>query len=167
MGRDLLTPEEVKQLHFKTIIFPTIGFPIFRSTVVYKEFSCYQKGEIERKPKLLEDLSYTYFTVEKLNTKIKKQKMKKESSSEELDDFFEEMKNEFKEMVDEISKLLDNVKYNLDYPQVNGMMYCSIEIDNLLSGDDTDRIITLSNEKFHIEIESNNDKSIINIHKLL
>lgn len=77
------------------------------------------------------------------------------------------MKNEFKEMVDEISKLLDNVKYNLDYPQVNGMMYCSIEIDNLLSGDDTDRIITLSNEKFHIEIESNNDKSIINIHKLL
>ena len=167
MARDLLTPEEVKQLHFKTIIFPTIGFPIFRSTVVYKEFSCYQKGEIERVPKLLEDLSYTYFTVEKLNTKIKKQKMKKESSSEELDDFFEEMKNEFKEMVEEISKLLDNVKYNLDYPQVNGMMYCSIEIDNLLSGDDTDRIITLSNEKFHIEIESNNDKSIINIHKLL
>ena len=26
IGRDLMTPEEVKQLHYKTIIFPIIGF---------------------------------------------------------------------------------------------------------------------------------------------
>ena len=167
MGRDLLTPEEVKQLHYKTIIFPTIGYPIFRSTVVYKEFSCYQKGEEYREPKLLEDLSYTYFTVEKLNNRIKKQKMQQEETNEELDEFFEEMKKDYAGIVEEISKLLDNQKYNLDYPQENGMMYCSIAIDNLLSGDDTDRIMKLTNERFHIEINVVDDKSVINIHKLL
>ena len=34
IGRDLMTPEEVKQLHYKTIIFPIIGFPIFRDTIL-------------------------------------------------------------------------------------------------------------------------------------
>ena len=167
MGRDLLTPEEVKQLHYKTIIFPTIGYPIFRSTVVYKEFSCYQKGEEYRQPKLLEDLSYTYFTVEKLNNRIKKQKMQQEETNEELDEFFEEMKKEYVGIVEDITKLLDNQKYNLEYPQENGMMYCSIVIDNILSGDDSDRIIELENERFHIEINVVDDKSIINVHKLL
>ena len=49
MARDLLTPDEVKQLHYKTIIFPIIGYPIFRDTVMYNKFSCYEKGEIERR----------------------------------------------------------------------------------------------------------------------
>ena len=39
IGRDLMTPEEVKQFHYKTIIFPIIGFPIFRDTVLYNKFS--------------------------------------------------------------------------------------------------------------------------------
>lgn len=30
--RDLLTPDEVKNLHYKIIIFPNIGYPIFRNT---------------------------------------------------------------------------------------------------------------------------------------
>lgn len=44
MGRDLLTPEEVKQLHYKTIIFPIVGYPIFRDTILYNKFSCYKHG---------------------------------------------------------------------------------------------------------------------------
>ena len=48
IGRDLMTPEEVKQLHYKTIIFPIIGFPIFRDTVLYNKFSCYESGKVER-----------------------------------------------------------------------------------------------------------------------
>lgn len=32
IGRDLLTPDEVKNLHYKIIIFPNIGYPIFRDT---------------------------------------------------------------------------------------------------------------------------------------
>ena len=32
IGRDLLTPDEVKNLHYKIIVFPNIGYPIFRDT---------------------------------------------------------------------------------------------------------------------------------------
>ena len=49
IARDLLTPEEVKQHHYETIIFPIIGYPIFRDIVMYNKFSCYEKGEIDRK----------------------------------------------------------------------------------------------------------------------
>ena len=34
IGRDLMTPEEVKQLHYKAIIFPTDGYPIYRKTCI-------------------------------------------------------------------------------------------------------------------------------------
>ena len=66
MARDVMTPGEVKNLHYKTIIFPNIGFPIFRDTVIYKNLSCYSSGEIIRKVRPLEDLKDTYFTVENI-----------------------------------------------------------------------------------------------------
>ena len=70
MARDLLTPDEVKQLHYKTIIFPIIGYPIFRDTVIYNKFSCYEKGEIDRKINSLKQLDNTYFTVEQIKSPI-------------------------------------------------------------------------------------------------
>ena len=45
IARDLMTPDEVKQLHYKTIIFPIIGYPILRDTIIYKKFSSYSSGE--------------------------------------------------------------------------------------------------------------------------
>ena len=74
IGRDLMTPEEVKQLHYKTIIFPIIGFPIFRDTVLYNKFSCYESGRVEREANPLKDLSYTYFTVEQIKHEIKEKR---------------------------------------------------------------------------------------------
>ncbi len=166
MGRDLLTPEEVKQLHYKTVIFPTIGYPIFRDTVVYKKFSCYKKGELLRETKLLKDLSYTYFTVEKLNNKIKKQKMKPENATEEsVADFYAEMKIEFSDIEKEVTDILNEQKYEISYPLQNSIMYCKIIVENILSGDDTDRINGLSSDKFYIEIICQEEKTNINIHK--
>lgn len=52
IARRLLTADEIKQLHYKTIIFPTIGHPIFRDTVTYDKFSSYQKGCIQREKDL-------------------------------------------------------------------------------------------------------------------
>ena len=69
IARDLLTPDEVKNLHYKTIIFPNIGYPIFRDTVIYKKLSCYSSGELKRNVTPLKDLSYTYYTVENIQTK--------------------------------------------------------------------------------------------------
>lgn len=72
IGRDLLTPDEVKNLHYKTIIFPNIGYSILRDTVIYKKLSCYSAGELKRKITSLEDLSYIYFTAENIETKYDK-----------------------------------------------------------------------------------------------
>lgn len=66
IARDLLTPDEVMQLRFKTIIFPTKGYPVFRDTIFYKDFDCYKQGALERDIHMLKDLKDTYFTVEDL-----------------------------------------------------------------------------------------------------
>ena len=69
IARDLMTPDEVKQLHYKTIIFPIIGYPILRDTIIYKKFSSYSSGEEVRTVNPLIDLSNTYFTVEDIKLK--------------------------------------------------------------------------------------------------
>ena len=166
MGRELLTSEEVKQLHFKTIIFPTIGYPILRNTVLYKKFSCYQKGEVERQIRSLKDLSYTYYTVEQINNRLKKQKQKSDiiSNNEEVNDFYQEIKNGFNDILEQIKLLLDNQQYEVDFPMNNGMMYCSIKLNDLLCEDDKFRINELNNDKYYIEINMINNKNIINVH---
>ena len=167
MGRDLLTPEEVKQLHYKTIIFPIVGYPIFRDTILYNKFSCYKHGAVTREVQLLKDLSYTYFTVEKLNNKIKRQKTRHGNASDEsINDFYEEYKLEFKSIVKEISSIFNNQKYYVSYEFENSVLFCRITIDNFLSGDDKDRINALKNEKFHLDICNQDEKTIINIHKI-
>lgn len=165
MGRDLLTPEEVKQLHFKTIIFPTVGFPIFRDTVLYNKFSCYSKGEEERKTKILKDLSYTYFTVEHLNTKLKKQRTNIEENKEDIKDFFEDYKLMYDDILNEIKNILSNQEFNIEFPIENNILYCSIKLNYYLCGDDIDKITSLSTDLFHYEIKKENENQIINIHR--
>ena len=153
----------------KTIIFPTIGFPIIRDTVLYKKFSCYQKGELERIPTSLRDLSYTYYTVEQISSRLKRQKNKPviKHDTEEVDDFYDEMKKLFSNGVSNIKEIIDNQPYEIDYPTNNGMMYCVIKINELLCEDDKYRINKLSNDEFHIEIEIFSENTVINIHKKL
>jgi len=168
MGRDLLTPEEVKQLHYKTIIFPTIGFPVFRDTVIYKKFSCYKKGELNRTPNLLKDLSYTYYTVEQINRKINRQKVKEEdnpSENDEIDEFYKEIKESFNEIVNNIKQVLINRKYEIDYPIENGMMYCCIKLDILINTKLENDIQKFNSDLYYIEIVSKDKKTSINVHK--
>ena len=168
MGRDLLTPEEVKQLHYKTIIFPTIGFPVFRDTVIYKKFSCYKKGELNRVPNLLKDLSYTYYTVEQINRKINRQKIKEEDNSsgnDEIDEFYKEVKESFNEIINEIKQVLINRKYEIDYPIENGMMYCCFKLDILINTKLENDIQKFNSDLYYIEIVSKDKKTSINIHK--
>ena len=90
IGRDLMTPEEVKQLHYKTIIFPIIGFPIFRYTVLYNKFSCYESGRVERESNPLKDLSYTYFTVEQIKNEIKEKRKPNSREVKEINQLLEQ-----------------------------------------------------------------------------
>ena len=68
ISRSLMTADEIKQLHYKTIIFPTKGHPILRDTITYDKFSCYKAGMIERQKRPLERLVETYYTVEDIPT---------------------------------------------------------------------------------------------------
>ena len=168
MGRDLLTPEEVKQLHYKTIIFPTIGFPVFRDTVIYKKFSCYKNGELNRTPNLLKDLSYTYYTVEQINRKINRQKVKEEDNSsgnDEIDEFYKEVKESFNEIANNIKQVLINRKYEIDYPIENGMIYCSFKLDILINTKLENDIQKFNSDLYYIEIVSKDKKTSINVHK--
>lgn len=169
MGRELLTPEEVKQLHYKTIIFSTIGYPIIRDTVLYNKFSCYKKGEVYREPVALKDLSYTYFTVEDIRKRVKKQtgQNSQQYQSEDVADFYSEIKEEFKTIITSVTDIINNFKYDIDYPILNGVMYCVIKLEDLLCADDIYRIEELESDKYHFEIENFTKNTIINIHKKL
>jgi len=169
MGRELLTPEEVKQLHHKTIIFPVRGFPIIRKTIIYKKFPCYEKGELKRIPSALEELSYTYYTVENICQSIKTEKARftKESSNEAVNELYEDLRKEFAVIADKISQIIEGQKYEVNYPQENLNTYCEFVVDNILSGDDIDRIKKLCENKFHVEISNDNEKTIISIHRII
>lgn len=66
IARELLTADEIKRLYHKTIIFPIIGHPILRDTIIYNKFNIYKSGMIKR---CVKDIIITnnYFTIEKYN----------------------------------------------------------------------------------------------------
>ena len=167
MGRDLLTPEEVKQLHHKTIIFPIIGYPIFRNTILYNKFSCYKEGELERKPKVLEDLSYTYFTVEKLNPNIKRQKIVNDEEISTEEDFYVEYKEQFTDINKEIEKILNGIKYSFEWEINNGSLFCHFKIDEFLDNKKFEAIKEIKFDSFLIDIENKVSKASIRVYKKL
>ena len=106
IARDVMTPEEIKQLHYKMIIFPIIGYPIIRNTILYNKFLCYKKGFIERKNNSLESMKDTYFTVEDIQ----------ENNPTTNIDLFE--REVFSEAVLIIKEVFGNADYKLEYKKV-------------------------------------------------
>ena len=172
IARDLLTPDEVKNLHYKTIIFPNIGYPIFRDTVIYKKLSCYSKGELPRKITPLKDLSNTYFVVENIETKydrLARNRNNKSIYKEELsayDKFKEEEIAKLNNIVEVIQDLLKD-KINLfEYKENNNRTFASFEIKDKLTTKELTFIKgKVNKDVFHLEIDNgNNTKSTIEIH---
>lgn len=172
IARDLLTPDEVKNLHYKTIIFPNIGYPIFRNTVIYKKLSCYSSGELERKITPLVDLSNTYFTVEDIKTKYDRlyrnrndQSIYKEELSE-YDKFKEEEKTKLKNIVEMIQDQLKDKISLFEFKENNNRTYASFELSKPLNTKELTFIKgKINKEVFHLEIDNgNNTKSTIEIH---
>ena len=173
IARDLMTPDEVKQLHYKTIIFPIIGYPILRDTIIYKKFSSYSSGEEVRTVNPLIDLSNTYFTVEDI--KVKRIDPKSRNSSkdlepvelEEYDEMLDYDKQCLKETEEIINKIfgIENIKY--DYIKTDSnRVYCSITVNKKIPQSDKSKVLSQINKnKFHVEIQNDkNTKTIIEIH---
>lgn len=172
IARDLLTPDEVKNLHYKTIIFPNIGYPIFRDTVIYKKLSCYSSGELERKITPLVDLSNTYFTVEDIKTKYDRlfrnrndKSIYKEELSE-LDKFREEEKEKLKNIIEIVQDQLKDKISLFEFKENNNRTYASFELFKPLNTKELTFIKgKINKEVFHLEIDNgNNTKSTIEIH---
>lgn len=72
LGRELLTENEIINLKYKTIIFPTVSNPIFRDTYIYGDiFPKYKNLEpIYRKENMLKRLTNNYYTVDDMKRNI-------------------------------------------------------------------------------------------------
>ena len=166
IGRDLMTPEEVKQLHYKTIIFPIIGFPIFRDTVLYNKFSCYEPGKVERKSNPLKDLSYTYFTVEQIDYEVKGKRKPNPKEVKEVTQSLEQADKDNLKLVEEaISKIFKNgfqIKYVIGQ---NHRTYMSVTLDRSIKQREKSLLNSkVKAEYYHSQIIEKNNKTIIEIH---
>ena len=166
IGRDLMTPEEVKQLHYKTIIFPIIGFPIFRDTFLYNKFSCYESGKVERDSNPLKDLSYTYFTVEQIKHDIKEKRKPNPREVKEMNQSLEQADKDNLKLVEEaISKIFKNgfqIKYVIGQ---NHRTYMCVTLDRLLKQRERSLLNSkVKAEYYHSQITEKNNKTIIEIH---
>ena len=166
IGRDLMTPEEVKQLHYKTIIFPIIGFPIFRDTVLYNKFSCYKAGMIERISNPLKDLSDTYFVVEDIKYEVKDRKRVSTSGANEIYEAMELSDKENLKPLEEVIEKIFKEDFDLKYNRTaNHRCYMSVTIKGKLN--QRDKLLLKSKVKedmYHVEIIEKKEKTIINIH---
>jgi len=163
ISRKLMTADEIKQLNYKTIIFPTIGHPIIRDTVTYDKFKCYKKGRIERNIHPLERLIDTYYTVEEITIENKKSKPKPKKIN--MSD-----KNELTNIVNQVLKVFGNIDLDVEYNDDNNLeanIYLSTplsvyDISNLetLSSDLNFKYIAISNKE---EINRKNRNSKIRI----
>ena len=166
IGRDLMTPEEVKQLHYKTIIFPIIGFPIFRDTILYNKFSCYEPGMIERKVNPLKDLSYTYYVVEDIKYEVKDKRRTPTGGANEIYEAMELADKENLKPLEEIIEKIFKEDYDLKYNRTtNHRCYMSITIKSRIN--QVDKLLIKSKikeDQYHVEIIEKKEKTIINIH---
>ena len=165
IGRELMTPDEVKQLHYKTIIFPILGYPIFRDTIIYKKFSCYIKGEENREAKPLVDLKNTYFTVEQLkipeDDRILRNPLSnnnKENITNKNDIYADVQKN-----FDDAKKII--IDYKILFKKIGYTLYMQVVVKNKLPQKDKSKILArINREKYHVEIKSEEIITIIEVH---
>lgn len=150
MARDLLTPDEIKQLYHKMIIFPIIGYPIFRNTIIFNKYKIYKSGSIGRTNNSLKDLSKTYYTVEKMFKKNNKDVMLEE-------DFLKEKRNEdikkYELIKNEIKKIFNN-KCNINYCEKDFQFYMKVCSTKRISQINIKYLIKNYNERFHFEFNN-------------
>lgn len=170
IAKELMTADEVKQLHYKTIIFPILGYPIFRETVMYDKFSCYVSGEELRETKPIEDLKDTYFTVEQLkpiiSDNIIRNPLSRNDKKETLEeDIYTDIQKNFDEAKKVIVVVLDKLDYQIYFKKMNYTLYMEVIIKNRLPHKDKSIIkAKINKSKYHVEITQKEDNAIIEVH---
>ena len=156
MSRNLMTPDEIKQLHYKTIILPTISHPIFRDTVIYQKFSCYKAGCIDRKVRPLARLFDTYFTVEQLNFNNNNN-----NQEQKIDTTESQIRTKLVSIINEVIKIFGKVDSNVEYIKYNDVSVAQLYLAPPLSTNDLKGLEELSS-KMNFVYNAISDKSKIN-----
>lgn len=138
MSRNLMTPDEIKQLHYKTIILPTISHPIFRDTVIYKKFSCYKSGCIERKVRPLTRFINTYFTVEQLKIN--------NNQEQKIDTVESQIRTRLVIIINEVIKIFGKVDSNVEYIKDGNIPVAQLFLAPPLSTSDLRKLEELSSK---------------------
>lgn len=161
-----MTADEVKQLHYKTIIFPIVGFPIYRKTILYNKFSNYISGEIKRDINHLKDLSNTYFVVEDLTYKNNN---KIEYIPREAKEFYENMELVDKENLRPLEMVTSKIfkdNYEIKYKTTpNHRVYLSVILNRKITSTEKGLLkAKIPINKFYYNLEENAEKVTIEIH---
>ena len=154
ISRRLLTADEIKQLHYKTIIFPTIGYPILRDTVIYQNISCYKKGAIIRKVRPLERLINTYYIVEQL-------KFENDNQEPKIDTIESQSKTKLVNIINEVIKIFGKIDFNVEYLKEDNSIIAQLYLAPPLSLNDLKGLEELS-EKLNFRYNAISDKEKIN-----
>lgn len=160
MARELLTTDEIKQLHYKMIIFPTLGYPIFRDTIIYKDFKIYKSGTISRDINNLENLNYTYFTVEDIHYDTNQS----QKSNKMLDDEYKKQKKLFNNILTSIQRIYVDVSFKTKFKIVNSRVVLKIECDKVLNQQQILKLTADWKEKYHLYFKSRDNKQFIDVH---
>ena len=170
MGRDLMTADEIKQLHYKMIIFSSLGYPIIRDTYLYNKFKIYKNGMIERDINNIIDLSHTYFTIENINYNQKENSvlLRKNKLSKDSKEILEEKNNKeielFKDIENILEEILTSIEYEINYKENNSLTYMEIKVDKNCNKELLKIKNKIDKDMFHINTEFNDEKVIIEIH---
>ena len=160
MARELLTADEIKQLHYKMIIFPAVGYPMFRDTIIYKDFKIYKSGTINRNINNLENLNYTYFTVEDIHYDSNQS----QESNKMLDDEYKKQKKLFNDILTSIQRIYVDVNFKTKFKIVNSRVVLKMECDKILNQQQILKLTADWKEKYHLYFKSKENKQFIDVH---
>ena len=152
IGRPLLTADEIKQLHYKMIIFPVKGHPYIRDTILYTKFNNYIDGMIEREYRGI-NLKTQYFTVESLfkSASINNEE-KIQSENNNTKDYQRKLLNE---LFNNIKNELSNIQCLIDYKTVENNVILFLNFINPLSGNKMMNILNkVDFDKYEYQITS-------------
>lgn len=181
LGRELLTANEIINLKYKTIIFPTVSNPIFRDTYLYSDVfpKCKNLTPIERKTNYLKRLTDNYYTVENMKEYEEKQfNNNVQMNNDEVNQAFEKAvkhnarkRSKFNNNIPlKLGQLImNNVKYNsqiLSTDYLNDKVF-KIEISKMLSFIEQKDIINNLDNQADIDfiLDKKSKKTIIKIYE--
>ena len=154
IARKLMTPDEIKQLHYKTIIFPIIGYPIFRDTIIYTKFKCYKKGYINRSENVL-------------NLKVSKSDLinKNDVNNKIFNEQIENDKRLLVEGINKLRKILNCPTKRVVYNIVNNRTYACIKVNNIKVEKNKDYLLSELSNNYHLEFKEDKDNlTLIELH---